>query len=118
MLYHRALTHFFSVLYAHTCRYEICSSFENNTILILWSYGAFQVVLVVMNSCHCRRPKRDEFNPWGRKIPWRRKWQPVFLAGESHGQRSLAGYSPRGHKEPDTPEVTAHRQDLGKQSEV
>ena len=31
-----------------------------------------------------------------RKIPWRRKWQPtpVFLSGESHGQRSLAGYSP------------------------
>ena len=35
------------------------------------------------------------------KIPWRRKWQPipVFLPGESHGQRSLAGYSPQGHKE-------------------
>ena len=32
---------------------------------------------------------------------WRRKWQPtpVFLPGASHGQRSLAGYSPRGHKE-------------------
>ena len=30
------------------------------------------------------------------KIPWRRKWQPapVFLPGESHGQQSLAGYSP------------------------
>ena len=34
------------------------------------------------------------FDPWVRKIPWRRKWQstPVFLPGESHGQRSLAGY--------------------------
>ena len=33
------------------------------------------------------------FYPWVRKIPWRRKWQvtPVFLPGESHGQRSLAG---------------------------
>ena len=33
-------------------------------------------------------------------IPWRRKWQPtpVFLPGESHGQRNLAGYSPWGHK--------------------
>ena len=41
-----------------------------------------------------------------RKIPWRRKWQPtpVFLPGESHGQRSLVGYSPRGHKELDTTE--------------
>ena len=35
-----------------------------------------------------------------RKIPWRRKWQPtpVFLPGKSHGQRSLAGYSPQGLK--------------------
>ena len=38
--------------------------------------------------------------------PWRRKWHPtpVFLPGESHGQRSLAGYSPRGRKESDTTE--------------
>ena len=37
-------------------------------------------------------------------IPWRRAWQPtpVFLPGESHGQRSLMGYSPGGHKESDT----------------
>ena len=36
-----------------------------------------------------------------RKIPWRRKWQPtpVLLPGESHGGRSLVGYSPWGHKE-------------------
>ena len=36
------------------------------------------------------------FNPWVRKISWRRKWQltPVFLPGEFHGQRSLAGYNP------------------------
>ena len=40
------------------------------------------------------------------RFPWRRKWQPtpVFLPGESHGQRSLVGYSPRGHKESDTTE--------------
>ena len=43
---------------------------------------------------------------WVRKIPWRRKWQPtpVFLPGESHGRRSLVGYSPRGRKESDTTE--------------
>ena len=41
------------------------------------------------------------FDPWVGKIPWGRKWQPtpVFLPGESHGQRSLAGYSPKGCKE-------------------
>ena len=40
--------------------------------------------------------KRPGFHPWVRKIPWRREWQPtlVFLPGEFHGQRSLAGYSP------------------------
>ena len=38
---------------------------------------------------------RDAFDPWVGKIPWRRKWQPTpgFSPGESHGQRSLAGYS-------------------------
>ena len=54
-------------------------------------------------ACHCRR---RGFDPWVRKIPWRRKWQPtpVFLPGKSHGWRSLAGYSPWGHKEPDMTE--------------
>ena len=49
-------------------------------------------------------------NPWVGKIPWRRAWQPtpVFLHGESHGQRSLAGYSPSGCKESDTTEATEH----------
>ena len=39
---------------------------------------------------------RDEFDPWVRKIPWRRKWQPalVFLPRKFHGQRSLEDYSP------------------------
>ena len=48
----------------------------------------------------CRRCRRRWFNPWLGKIAWRRKWQPtpVFLPGKSHGQRNLAGYSPRGGK--------------------
>ena len=42
-------------------------------------------------ACQCRRYKRPGFSPWVGKIPWRRKWQatPVFLPGESHGQRSM-----------------------------
>ena len=54
-------------------------------------------------TCQCRRHKRHGFNPWIRKIPWRRKWQPplVFLPGESLGQKILRGYSPQGHKESD-----------------
>ena len=47
-------------------------------------------------ACQCRRRKRWGFNPWVGKIPWRRAWQPipVFLPGETHGQRILAGHSP------------------------
>ena len=46
---------------------------------------------------------RPGFDPWIGKFPWRREWQstPVFLLGESHGQRSLEGYRPWGHKESD-----------------
>ena len=49
------------------------------------------------------------------KIPWRRKWQPTpgFLPGESHGQRSLAGYSAWVHKEPDTTEHTLDWTSIG-----
>ena len=55
------------------------------------------------SACQCWRPKRPGFNPWVGKIPWRRVWQltPVFLPGESHGQWSLVGYSPKGCKELD-----------------
>ena len=59
-------------------------------------------------ACQCRRHKRLGFNPWVRKNPWRRAWKPspVFLPGESLGQRKLVGYSPWGCKESDTTEVT------------
>ena len=52
----------------------------------------------------CRRCKGHRFDPWIRKISLRRKWQPtpVLLPGKFHGLRSLAGYSPWGHKELDT----------------
>ena len=57
-------------------------------------------------ACQHRRCKRCGFDPWVGMIPWvrttpwvgKRKWQctPIFLPGESHGQRSLVGYSPLG----------------------
>ena len=49
--------------------------------------------LFAFSYCSCR----SGFNPWVRKIPWRRKWQPtpVLLPGKSHGQSSIVGYSPR-----------------------
>ena len=51
-------------------------------------------------ACQCRRCKRRCFDLRVGKIPQRRAWQstPVFLPGESYGQRSLAGYSLQGHK--------------------
>ena len=58
--------------------------------------------------------KTQVFDPWVRKIPWRRKWQPtpVFSPGKSHGQRSLVGLRPWGHKESDTTEhIRADMQD-------
>ena len=59
-------------------------------------------------TCQCRRHKKCRFDPWVRKSLWRRKWlaTPVFSPGKSHGQRSLAGYSPWGLTESDTTEYT------------
>ena len=51
------------------------------------------------------------FDAWVRKIPWRKEWLPTpVLLRESHGQRTLAGYSLRGPKESDT---TEHLMDDG-----
>ena len=60
-----------------------------------------QVALEVKNPPANARDMSHGFDPWVGKIPWRRKWQPtpVFLLGEFHGQRSLAGYSPWGRKD-------------------
>ena len=59
--------------------------------------GVSQVALVVKNRpANLGDSKRHKFDTGIRKIPWRRAWQPtpVFLPGESHGQRSLVGCSP------------------------
>ena len=54
----------------------------------------------------CLQGRKPGFGPWVRKIPWRREWQPtpVFLPGESHGQRNLVGHRPWSHKELDPTE--------------
>ena len=61
------------------------------------------VCVCVCVSVHVYWPTLDS---WVWKIPWGREWKytPVFLPGESHGQRGLAGYSPWGHKESDRTE--------------
>ena len=62
--------------------------------------------LVAQMVKHLPTTRETGFNPWVRKIPWRRKWQPtpVLLPGKSHGWRRLVGYSPWGHNESDTTE--------------
>ena len=59
-------------------------------------------------TCQCRKHR---FNSWVETIPWRRKWHPppVFLPWKFHRQRTLAGYSPWGHKESDTTEQLNHQ---------
>ena len=75
----------------------------------IWGVG-FPGVSGKEPACQCRGCRRGWFDSWVRKIPWRRKWQPtpVFLPTESHGQRSLVGYNPRGHKESDMTEQLPH----------
>ena len=69
---------------------------------------ASQVVLVVKNLPTKAGDMRFSFDPCVGKILWRKAWQPtpVFLPGESLGQRTLVGYSPWGHIELDTTEAT------------
>ena len=66
--------------------------------LFYWGIGLPWWLSGKQHACQCRR---RGFNPRGRQIPWKRKWlpTPVSLSGKFHGQRSLLGYSPQGHKE-------------------
>ena len=74
-------------------------------------YTSSQVALVVRNA-PTDGGDRQGFYPWVGKIPCRSAWQPTpgSLPGESHGQRSLVGYSPWGLKESDRTEATYHEQ--------
>ena len=87
--------------------YPVFTSIQGTLILIA---GLPRQPTVKESACQCRRYWRCRFNPWVRKIPWRRKWQPtpVFLPRKSHGQRSLVGYSPWCRKEWDMTEWTEH----------
>ena len=69
----------------------------------------WNLILSLSHKLHLHKCRSPGFAPWV-KISRRRKRlpTPVFLPGESHGQRSLAGYSPWGHKESDTTEATEH----------
>ena len=63
--------------------------------------------MVKEHACQCRGFQRHRFNPWVGKDPLEKgvATTPVILPGESHGQRSLVGYSPQDGKESDTTEA-------------
>ena len=64
-----------------------CFSYEKEFMGLPWWPSGWE------STCQCREHRRRGFDPWVRKIPWRRKWQPtpVFLSGKCHDQQSLAG---------------------------
>ena len=64
--------------------------------MFTWGFPGGSVVKG--SAWQCRRTRRCGFDPWVRKIPWKRNWQPTpaFLPGKSHGQRNLAGYGAWG----------------------
>ena len=78
-----ALIYMCAFIYTYICNYTHIKSFPG---------GASGKE----SACQWKGHKRAQFDPWVGKIPWRRKWQPspLFLLGESHGQRSMEGYSP------------------------
>ena len=86
----------------HMCVYKVINDttmytyvYTYTTLRYVWS---FLVAQIVKNLPAMQETRVD---PLVGKIPWRRQWQssPIFLPGEFHGQRNLAGYSPKGHKE-------------------
>ena len=99
--------------YRHISFHEVCVIHivvgwcAENLICLLPKYMYLSLTLSAMGvprrlsgkepAWQCRRLG---FDPWVRKIPWIRKWQPtpVFLPGESQGQGSLVRYGPWGHK--------------------
>ena len=83
------------------CLFEVCFSLVYDQS---WDWWVGKRICL-----QCSRCRRQGLNPC-QESPRTRAWQPtpVFLPGESHGQRSLAGYSLHGHKELDMTEVTEH----------
>ena len=85
---------------------HIASSTEGSSVLSLHNPHFTPSQEVLSSALRCLQFGRPRFDPWVGKISWRRKQQPtpVLLPGESHGWRSLVGYSPWSRKESDTTE--------------
>ena len=80
------------------------------TVLLRKLLGFLHVGATVETGRSLGGCRRRGFNPWVRKIPWRRKWQPIpiFLPGKSHEQRSLVGLA-KSHTRRGAHSVSAER---------
>ena len=106
-----------------TCSFRIQISFQPSILKVDFSFEKNLCTLFLFHletrarnvthwriSFHCLLALSyiilSKWNSWVGKSPWRREWRPtpVFLPGEFHGHRNLAGYSPWGHRELDTTE--------------
>ena len=78
----------------------LCCIQVQQSDLYTYTHGYIYSGSVVKNPDTKAGDEGYKFDPWVGKIPWSRKWQaaPALSSGESHGQRSVAGYSPWGHK--------------------
>ena len=95
-------------------KYSIQVKLDFCIVYNLWNYGLYAPNLLNMGFpggvngkepvCRCRIHKRRQFNPGAKKIPRGGHGNPLQYS--SHGQRSLAGYSPQGCKESDTTKGT------------
>ena len=74
----------------------------------VYTHADFPSGSVVKNPSAMQEPQETWVQSLGQEDPWKRKWQhtPIFLPGEFHRQRRLAGDSPQGRKESDTTEAT------------
>ena len=91
-LWSKAIFPLLSTLVSHKLAFKQWASglgFGNNAYRLPWQ-------LTGKDSTNAYQWRRCRFDIWVRKIPWKRKWQatPVFLPGESHGQRILVGHCP------------------------
>ena len=86
-----------------------CTGSKSRIKLSNWTTHKSRSGSTVVKSLPANQETRS--NPWVRKIPWRRKWQPtpVFLPGKFHRQRSLVGYGPWGHRVSTTKLLNTHR---------
>ena len=107
-LYMRCVRLYYMLYMFWTMMYSVNDKSQFNVLSFIWASLMVQLQRICLQRRRCRRHR---LGPWVGKIPWKRKWQftPVFFPEQSHGQRSLVGYSPKGRNESDMVEqLIAH----------